>query len=395
MGAEVKPVFAAYQGRAGLDAIAGEWEAMTRACEWRVRFFHQPYWYRAFFDARSGDDQSVWFVTARRGNALFAVFPLQYQDYRLGALRPRLLGTIEDDQLQLSDFVFEQVPGNENLLTQLVRWLRSGDCKLHWHALRLRKVPDDGSLAYAARAHRPFETLALAHDGSCWIDVANGYEAATDPISDTFKRDFRRLTRRAEQTRPLRTQTCTLPQELDEAFRHFLDIEASGWKGDAGISGAILCQPQLLSFYQSVVREFGQRGECVINLLWYGDQPVAGQLCVREKRVLNILKIGFREEHANFAPGILLLDRIIRQSCEAPELDLLHFVNEPRWAKKFRPRRMDVWSYVIANTNPIGWLVLGGVWFKRFAARMTRNDERNYMASRPQKKEQAEASSAD
>lgn len=38
---------------------------------------------------------------------------------------------------------------------------------------------------------------------------------------------------------------------------------------------------------------------------------------------LNILKVGFSEPHAKFAPGLLLLERMIRQCCEDPGIDVL------------------------------------------------------------------------
>ena len=356
--------FSAHQGSRGLEFLLSEWQALLGSFSARVRFFHQPHWYQSYLESGFPDPDCVWFVAARRAGKLVAVFPLQYQDYRVGMFAPRVLGNLENDQLQLCDFIYDQVPENGNLLVELARWLR-GSRDFHWHVLRLRKVPDDAALAYSARVAMPAGTLKQVHDGSNWVDTSQGYDLAIKPASTNFKQDFRRLTRRAEKTHPLRLQSCTTPEELQAALAHFLDIESSGWKGDQGISGAILCDPAMLAFYQAVVRNFGERDECVINLLWYGDSPIAGQLCVRERGVLNILKVGFREEFAEIAPGVLLLDRVIRLCADDPAIDTLHLVNEPPWARKLKPRRMDVCSYVIPNNVPMGWLVLGGLLIKR------------------------------
>jgi hypothetical protein len=62
----------------------------------------------------------------------------------------------------------------------------------------------------------------------------------------------------------------------------------------------------LPAFYQALVEEFGGSDACVINLLWHADAPVAGQLCLQIGTTLNILKVGFSEGHAKFAPGLLL-----------------------------------------------------------------------------------------
>jgi len=375
--------FEAHQGSAGLQALTPEWERLAASLPGGPRFFHWPHWYRPLVDAQVCADDELWFIAARRGGSLSAVFPLQFQHHRVAGLRPRILGTIEDDQVQLCDFVFAQTDENRELLFALTAWLGT-QRQLRWDALRLRKVPDDAAIAFAAQARLPRGTLVAPHDGSCWLDVMHGYEQATKPVSKTFKQDFRRLTRRAEKTHPLRHQCCSRPDELDQAFDHFLDIEASGWKGTAGKAGAILCQPLLLAFYRALVREFGARGQCVINLLWYGDQAVAGQLCLRVGRVLNILKVGFREEHEAFAPGILLLDRVIQQCCEDEGIDILHLVNEPPWARKFKPLRMDVRSYVVTNRTLRGHAVRLGLWVKRSRdALALRFGHRPEVAARP------------
>ena len=363
-GADPLLQFEAYQGPEGLDRLSAEWEQLAATLPGGPRFFDLPHWYRPLFVAQGCDPQGVWFIAARRAGVLVAVCPLQFQPFRVLGLRPRILGTIEDDQLQLADFVFAHSEQNRELLYALIRWLRSQRV-LRWDALRLRKVPEDAAITFSARARLPGGSLVAAHDGSCWLDVMHGYDQATRDVSKTFKQDFRRLTRRAEKTHPLRHQCCSDPGEVEQAFEHFLEIEASGWKGAAGNAGAILCQPVLLAFYRSLVHEFGVRGQCVVNLLWHGDQAVAAQLCLRVGRVLNILKVGFREEHEAFAPGILLLDRVIHQACDDEGIDILHLVNEPPWSRKFRPLRMDVWSYVVINPTLRGVAVLLGLLVKR------------------------------
>ena len=131
--------FQALQGLPGLEQLAVEWLALAESLP-AMRFMHLPQWYRAYLVARKSDPDQIWFVAARRGSRLIAVFPLQFQNYHLRSLHPRLLGTIDDGELQLSDFVFAQTADNRDLLHELARWLRSQHL-LCWDELRLRKVP--------------------------------------------------------------------------------------------------------------------------------------------------------------------------------------------------------------------------------------------------------------
>lgn len=355
--------FEAHQGLPGLERLASEWQALAESLP-GMRFMHLPNWYRAYLTSRKSDPDLIWFVTAHRGPCLVAVFPLQFQNYQVRSLRPRLLGTIDDGELQLSDFVFAQAEENRCLLYELTRWLRQQRL-LVWDELRLRKVPEDSAIAFAARACPPLATLTLRHDGSAHFDTRGNYDQATRAMSGTFKRNLRRLSRRAEETAPLRNQVYRHDGELPGAFDAFIQIEASGWKGSAGTASAIRCQPAMLAFYRGLVAEFAPRGACVVNLLWHGDEPVAGQFCLLIGRTLNILKIGFSHAHSNFAPGNLLLERIIRQCCDDPDIDVVSLVNEPPWARNFKPLIIGLWSYNAPNWSLRGLLVHLGLLFKR------------------------------
>jgi CelD/BcsL family acetyltransferase involved in cellulose biosynthesis len=356
--------FEALQGLGGYRKIESEWRQLAQTLGSQCSFQHRPEWTLAFLQSGTGDPEAVWFVSARRKGSLEAVVPLQYQNYRIGPFTPRLLGTIDDDQLQLSDFVFRKVPENAQFMQELVAWLknRSG---LSWDALRLRKVREDAAIRYAASHALPGAAQVLQHDTSAYFETHAGYEHAIRAMSGDFRRNVRRQLRRAEEICAVRSETATSGEALQRAFEQFLKIEASGWKGGAGLASAINCQPALFAFYQSLVREFGARGECVINLLWFGDEAVAGQFAVKIGRVLHILKFGYSEAFAKFAPGNVLLQRSVQQACDDAAIDMVSLVNDPPWTRRFAPPTVGVWSYFIPNNTVRGQLTLFGLLAKR------------------------------
>ncbi len=344
--------FQAYQGLEGLERLAPEWGRLAESMP-DVRFNQFPEWYRAYLSSLESDASRAWFIAGRRDGNLAAVFPLQIRYSNKGALGHKQLGTVEHDEMLLSDFVFPQTVENLDLLFELTHWLRKQRLFI-WDTLRLRRVSAESSIAYAARARLPRGMAALRFRASAYFPVDSSFEQATQSMTAKFKSNLRRRNRIAEESAILRHQIYRRPDELEEAYETFLDIEASGWKGEAGTSSAIRCRSSILSFYTAVVREFGARGACTVNILWHGDRPVAGQLCLQIGKTLNILKVGFSEAHAKFAPGLLLLERIIRESCEDPGIDILHLVNNPDWAIFFKPRVTVVWSYFAPNWNPRG-----------------------------------------
>lgn len=358
-----KLTFHAGQGLRALEQLLPAWDALLESMP-DARFNHFPEWYRAYLSSLESDPNRVWFVSAHRNQDLVAIFPMHFQDFRAGAFRPRMLGTIDDDQMQLSDFIFPQTAANAGLLNDLTAWLRRQGT-LRWDELRLRKVSSESSIAYAARACLPKATEALEYFTSAYFKTDGTYERATQAMTSKFKSNLRRRNRIGAQSAPLQLRVYRRPEELNEAFEIFLELEASGWKGAAGTSSAIRCQPAMQDFYAGLVREFGARDACVINLLWHGEQAVAGQFCLQVRRTLYILKVGFSESHAQFAPGILLLERVLRQACDDPGIDVLHLVNEPPWAKFFRPLVVGVWSYFAPNWSVRGMLVHLGLLVKR------------------------------
>jgi CelD/BcsL family acetyltransferase involved in cellulose biosynthesis len=355
--------FRAHQGLKGLEQLDGVWQILAQSIP-GAGFNHFPGWYRAYLVSAACDPANVWFVAAYRGEEVVGIFPLQFQKRQVSFVRPRFLGTIDDDELQLSDFVFAPSPQNAGLLDELTRWLRR-ESTLPWHVLRLLKIPDDAALAYAVRAQSPKLTVAIRYDASAYFDTSGSYEHATRAMTSKMRSNLRRRARLAEGAGALRFQSCQRQEELAQAFETFLEIEASGWKGPTGSSSAIRCRPRVLAFYSEMVREFAARDECVINLLWHGEQAIAAQLGLKIGRTLHILKVGYRDDNPAFAAGILLQDQTIRYACDHPQIDVISMVNNPYWARSFKPETRAVWLYYMPNWNARGLLAYLGILLKR------------------------------
>jgi CelD/BcsL family acetyltransferase involved in cellulose biosynthesis len=347
--------FQVHQGRRGLERIAREWADLADSIP-GVRFNQLPGWYRAYLASGRCDSTTVWFVTARgTAQELVGVFPLQWHGRRMLWLGARVLGTIEDNELQLSDFIFAQTSANASLVYELTQWLRR-QRMLRWDHLRIVKIPANSAFAFAARARLPSMTIAATYDRSAYFDTSGTYEQATRALTPKFRSNLRRRMRLAEDKAQLRFASYQHPEQVEEGFRIFLEVEASGWKGPAGTASAIGCNPQMIAFYAQLVREFAPRNQCVINVLWHGEQAVAGQFGLRIGRTLYILKVGYRHSHAIFAPGIVLNAMTIYQASEDPEIEVLSLVNDPPWAASFRPMTAEVRLYRMPNWTAHGLL---------------------------------------
>jgi CelD/BcsL family acetyltransferase involved in cellulose biosynthesis len=364
--------FQAHQGLPGLQHLTEDWTRLLESLP-AARFNHFPGWYRAYLASGEFDPANVWFIAAYRGRELVAICPLQFQSHRVPLVQPRYLGTLEGNELQLSEFIFAPVADNASVLYELTRWLRA-QRTLRWDVLRLLKISENSSLGYAAMTRSPSFTLAADYDASAYFDTRCTYDEATRAMTSKMRSNLRRRTRLAASEAPLRFESCRRPDEVSRAFEIFLDIETSGWKGSQGDKSSILCRPRVLAFYTEMVCEFSARNECVINLLWHGERAIAGQLGLHVGRTLYILKVGYRDENPTLAPGILLQDLTIRHACEHPQMDVLSMVNNPHWVHGFKPLTVKVRLYCIPNWSIQGLLAQMGMWLKRsWLARASRH----------------------
>ena len=256
--------------------------------------------------------------------------------------------------------------------TRLTQWLRRQRA-LAWDQLRLLKISEDSSFAYAAGTRLPRATLAERYDGSAYFDVRGTYEQATQAMSNKFRSNLRRRARLAASSAPLRFQWYRTHQDVHAGFEVFLEVEASGWKGLDGTSSAIRCRPGALAFFTALVHEFAPGDRCFVTTLWLGEQPIAAQFGLRLGRTLHVLKVGYRDAHATFAPGILLHEQTLRHACIDPGIDTLSLVNNPPWARSFRPLTVGVWLYRAPNWTARGLCAhLGLLAWRRWKARAAR-----------------------
>jgi hypothetical protein len=182
--------------------------------------------------------------------------------------------------------------------------------------------------------------LQTNRTNSAWLDCSQGVDHALAAVSKSFRQNLKRLTRRAESTGALQYRMVTRPDELEAALDQFLAIESSGWKKDTGT--AIAQDASLVEFYRGLVRDFGARGLCRINLLTLDGTTIAAQFGLISDRQLNLLKIGYSNDHANIAPGNLIMRDTIEQVCADPALDRLCFVTHPPWAHLWKPHLTSV-----------------------------------------------------
>lgn len=322
--------FSVEHGRSGFDRLRARWQALVDG--WQdASYVQQPAWIGCHMDGLPDGGSEIHFITAERGGRLGGVLALEYRQGGIHALMPQLMLVCGEHLIQ-ADLVADRA--SLDLWPAMMGWLER-QRGLRCMALRLPIVGADSALHQAVTLDQGRPTQRAVRGNTAWLDCSHDAEFALREVSRGFRQNLNRLSRRAAQSGELVYQLADTPAALEGALEDFFKVEASGWKKDTGT--AILQDPALVRFYRSLVRDYGPRGTCRINVLRLDGQAIAAQFGLISGRTLHLLKIGYSAEHASLAPGNLIMRETISRVCADPALDRLSFVTHPTWAHHWKP----------------------------------------------------------
>jgi hypothetical protein len=192
-----------------------------------------------------------------------------------------------------------------------------------------REVP--GHVGLSFRSVRSTSTLWKALDGNTdgyvvrtglrnqfsYLDVTGTFQGHLGTLGKT-RNHLKRFRRKLEARGALSVEIDRSAAFLSE----FIALEASGWKGRANSS--IADNPKVVSFYETLVRNFVSQDRWEWLALRVDGHLVAAQMCVRCGTSLALPKTAFDEEFAEGRPGTLSAEEVLKFAFGRPEI---HEVN--------------------------------------------------------------------
>jgi CelD/BcsL family acetyltransferase involved in cellulose biosynthesis len=174
------------------------------------------------------------------------------------------------------------------------------------------------------------------------------YWAELTKMRKNLRRAFSKLEKRGaisvEMSRGSSAGVGFLPQ--------FLALEASGWKGREGT--AILCDPNLVTFYTTLVGNLASRGQLEWHTLRVAGQLVAAQLGIRCGGSLVLWKYAYDENFSECSPGHALTAEVFRDAFS--DLEIVE-VSPMSDAHQSRLWHMPMREYI--NLHLVRWSILG------------------------------------
>jgi len=328
-----------------------------------ARFYHHPQWHQSIATHLSPAKLHLGFF---------------YSNYRLQMVLPLCNSTGANrrahpahDHLSLNDVLIHPQLSNDSEALLSAIYLILSKPGANWWDWRISNVPQHSPFIQALALVEPAllnpdeQTQVKNFQSTCenksvhWFLKQTRKTASFDCSSDTcpphgkLRRNLRRLRKQVEEIGKLRVENVFEPEKLFDAYEHFLNVEASGWKSSGDTSTAISANDELKSFYRSLLDTSMPGVTPEINLLWCDDQCIAAQFALRTGSVLSLLKIGYNEDFARFSPGYLLLETVLS---EAPnkQIETVSLVTSPPWSERWHPDTAPVWQVNHYNNSAFG-----------------------------------------
>jgi CelD/BcsL family acetyltransferase involved in cellulose biosynthesis len=153
-------------------------------------------------------------------------------------------------------------------------------------------------------------------------------------------KELRRQRHRLEEHGAVTFDVARRPGEIGPALETFLQLEASGWKGQRGT--ALNQHAGDTTFIRRAVASLAETAQCEIITLRAGATPVAAGIVLRHQDRAFFFKLGIDERFAKYSPGVQLTLDLTRHLCADPAVASAdstasadHSMINPIWRGRF------------------------------------------------------------
>lgn len=327
-------------------ALEAEWNGLVEGAGMDHPFARHEWlatWWRCF-----GADNRLDIVTARRDGRLVGVAPLMRNVTRMYGLKARRLQSIWNVHTPRLDLIV--AGGHEDACSAIWRHIAARD---DWDVLELNQLPE-GSATLETIAELA-DREGLAHDRwasgqAPYVPIDGDWDDYYESLATKHRSNLRNRTKRLRKIGELELQTITRPgDDLDEALRDGLRIEAAGWKGEEG--SAIRCEDDVHAFYRRYAAAAAEHGRLYLQFLAVDGTRIAFAYSVRHANRLFLLKTGYDPEYSKYSPFNVLLREMLHH-CWVHGLEEFDFLGvfdswKERWARRGRDH---YWLYVFSGS---------------------------------------------
>ncbi len=346
-------------GREGLYSLKDEWLEVTNSLR-NKRFYHLYQWYKSYLESIGKEDNSIYFILLYKNKILQVIFPLRICKKRISSFKFDVLEIPYHPHINLSDFIMRDEVDVQEVIDILKKSLDKFG--IRWDFIYLPHVLEDSSMVrYGKRFFFLFE-----YAGKCDYLQCNSYDEIQKKFSKNFRRNLTKARNKLFEKNNVNLISTRQDGELFGSFEEFIEVEASGWKGERGSKTAIKLDPKVTMFYKCLIKNYSEINGCEINLLKINNETIAGQFCLLVDGTKYVLKIGYNESYSNFSPGNILLENLIQRACKDRCTKYINLVTDSKWHSDWKTSSYGVFRIYIFNKTIKGLIAFILIKTKQF-----------------------------
>jgi len=337
-----------FKGKEGLIQLKEEWNRIHASLK-HPTYYQDWRWVSTL--QKCLIDDPLYFIVLYRRNEVAVILPLHLRSTVKAGIKHYYLSFPYHNHVVLSDALIDSSLVEDKDFQDILYFLETQK-EFKWDYIRLSGIYD----------RSPFRDILVSSEleleqvsANAFFDWKEGRYDLT--LSKKFIKNIKRLKSKAEgDCGEVQARFINAAADLPSAFETFLELEASGWKGEAGTSTAIKHHTRLVSFYRELLDVFSMTDSFQVNLLEINGVPAAGQMCIKSGDTWFILKVGYNDDLKQYGAGNILmlafLDRIDGDNA-ASELNL---VTSPAWAERWHLNQRPVYAVQHFNSSLKGRL---------------------------------------
>ena len=337
-----------YRGRDGLLRLEADWRRLYAAMPDRTSY-HAFEAHLAQVDHLMGAPDKLRLLALSDCKEVRAICPLVPSSDRTLWIRLDTWQSPELRHMRSADVICADDEARRELTAAVVAHLRrEGRGR---RLLVLGPLATDSALWDGLRSLGRGRYCTNAVEGEHLLDCSKSFDELTSMLSKKLRGELRRRRRRLDALQGVRFVQAREEADLAAEFETFLDVEASGWKGEKGAGTAIRLHRGWLQYYRTFLSLRGDEDHCEIDALYAEGKCIASQLCVRTGGEFACLKIGYDESYARLAPGLLLRQHMVERCCADPGVKRMNWLSESDWHRAWSPETVHL-GYAYVGLDP-------------------------------------------
>ncbi len=338
--------------RDDVEHLADAWDALSQATV-HASPLSTHAWFTSYLDElrASGDGRhSAWSCfAASAGGRLVGVMPVQ-DSRRLGGLMGRELRVPGGYYIRSGEPLLAEDRAGEALKALVdAAGERYPRASLEFGGVREHGATFAGlgSLP-SVRARRDAKGALIRIDGTA--------ESWLSTLSRNHRKHLNRGGRRLEEAYPGSVAYRVVGgPDAARMLDDFVRVEASGWKGGAGM--ALFATPSQLRLYRRMCERFAARGWLEWHILEAGGNLIVIDMWIRVGRTMAGLFTAYDEEFAVYSPGALRLRRSVEEAFASGTVDLMDVLVASPWTQHWSMETYDYYRVLVGTGNPLAlWM---------------------------------------